>query len=73
MFVCARWCLGVQVNQTVLTLNLEMNSIGPEGAASLAEALTVLTRNVAYLIVFFGGLRSRCLYSPEDDLRWFVD
>ena len=49
VFFCVRWCLGLQDNKTLLALNIAENKIGPEGAASLAKALTVLARRVTYL------------------------
>ena len=49
VFFCLRWCLGVQVNKTLQTLNIGWNKIGPEGAASLAEALKVLAHSMASL------------------------
>ena len=62
MFFCVRCCLGVQDNNTLKTLNISYNEIGPEGASALVQALTVFARNVAYL---FGFLRfaKHCLYS----------
>ena len=66
VFFCLRWCLGVQVNKTLQTLNIARNDIGPKGAGALAQALTVLARSVASLFDLFGE-RSRC-FTP---LRMF--
>ena len=53
VFFCVPLCLVVQDNKTLQELNIGWNKIGPEGASSLAKALTVLAHSMAYLFGFF--------------------